>query len=56
MWLKQEKMAVPQHPYEWRATQYLEKLDKIIVNNREIKESNDMKIRQKGVEVITEIQ
>ena len=49
-------MAVSQHPYGWWATQHLEKLDKIIVNSRKIKESNDTKIREKGVEVITEIQ
>ena len=56
MWLKQGKMAVPQYPYGWWATQHLEKSDKIIVNSRKIKESNDTKIREKGVEVITEIQ
>ena len=55
MWLKQEKMAVPQHPYRWWATQHLEKSDKIIVNSRKIKESNDTKIREKEIEVITKI-
>ena len=49
-------MTVPQHLYGWWATQHLEKSDKIIVNSRKIKESNDTKIREKGVEIITEIQ
>ena len=31
-------------------------MNKIIVNSRNIKESNDIKIREKEVEVITEIQ
>ena len=55
MWLKQGKMAVSQYPYEWRATQHLEKSNKIIVNSRKIKKSNKITIRGKEVEVITEI-